>query len=172
MQVINREEQKEKPEGIFKIFLAAAFIIVGCSLLLSALGLHFLGISYIWPLFMLIPVIPMGMAFVREPKKAVGVMIPIVILTYYAAFFIVCNYTDWRFINFIWPNFLLGPGIAFVVMFYLTRKSEFLIPAGILILLAIIFFGTLFDSHLLSGVSFIVVGLLLIFSFFVKSKKE
>ena len=173
MEVVsNEKERRPQHEGTFKIFIATAFILVGLSLLFSAMGIYVFSMKYLWPLFMLIPVITLTLTFLKNPVKNVGVMIPIVILTYYCIFFLVCNYTEWYYIDIMWPNFIMAPGLAFVVMYYLTRKAEFLIPAGILILLAIIFFGTLFNSHLISGIAFIVIGLVIIFSYFAKMGKE
>ena len=51
-----------------------------------------------------------------------------------------CALEGWWNMNYLWPGFLIGPGLGFVFMYLLGKREKgLLIPAGILIGMGLIF---------------------------------
>jgi hypothetical protein len=122
----------------------------------------FLFIDRLWPLFMLIPVAVLALAWADKGREASGVVIPIVILTFYAAYFLWLNYTSWANSGTTWPNYLIGPGLAFIAYYFVERKAELLIPAFILLGLASVFYTAMYDNTLIIGGFLVLAGLIIL----------
>ncbi len=122
----------------------------------------FLFVDRLWPLFMLIPVAVLALAWADKGREASGVVIPIVILTFYAAYFLWLNYTSWANSGTTWPNYLIGPGLAFIAYYFVERKAELLIPAFILLGLASVFYTAMYDNTLIIGGFLVLAGLIIL----------
>jgi hypothetical protein len=122
----------------------------------------FLFIDRLWPLFMLIPVAVLALAWADKGREASGVVIPIVILTFYATYFLWLNYTSWANSGTTWPNYLIGPGLAFIAYYFVERKAELLIPAFILLGLASVFYTAMYDNTLIIGGFLVLAGLIIL----------
>ncbi len=139
-------------------------------LLLCAVGIlflmgnffHILSIGRLWPLFMLVPVTLLAIAWIEKGRQASGVVIPMTILSFYAGYFLWLNYTSWGNTATTWPNFLIGPGLAFVLYYFVERKTGLLVPAFILLGLAALFYTALYDNSLIIGGFLILSGLYLL----------
>lgn len=161
---------------VSSIVFGGLLVVIG---VLFILGLIFnqLTMKNLWPLFMLIPVVFMVMALLKEGMKAIGVIIPITILTFLVGYFLWLNFTDWSNVRTTWPNFILAPGLGLLLFFIFDRKIGTLIPAGILISLAVIFYATIiretqFDMRLAIGILIIGVGVLTIIKTIVENKNK
>lgn len=121
-------------------------------------------VGNLWPLFMLIPVVPLVFVWIRGKEKSSGVVLPIVVLIFFCVYFLWLNYTHWSNVADTWPNFLIGPGLGFLALYFVSRLWGYLIPAGVLLGLGGIFYTELMDNTYLIGVLMIVAGVIFILS--------
>ncbi|MEI6613641.1 MAG: hypothetical protein WCL37_01975 [Chrysiogenales bacterium] len=120
---------------------------LGGGIIITLLGLiflldnfyNFLSVGLLWPLFMLIPAIPLGLAWAEKGKAAAAVVVPITILVFYSAYFLWLNYTSWAYSATTWPNYLIGPGLGLLFLYLIKRKGGLLVAAFILLGLAALF---------------------------------
>lgn len=132
-----------------------------------------LDMDILWPFFMLIPATILTALFLRDREKYVGALFPITLLIFYAVYFLWLNFTSWENTITTWPNFIIGPGVSFLVLYLAKREVGFLIPAFILILLGAIFYSEILDSTMALSLALIAGGVALVArSFFVNGKKE
>jgi hypothetical protein len=122
----------------------------------------FLFIDKLWPLFLLIPVVVLALVWAEKGHEASGVVIPMVILTFYAGYFLWLSYTSWANTVYTWPNYIIGPGLAFVVYYFIERKWELLVPAFVMLGLASVFYTVIYDNTLVIGGFLVLAGLIVI----------
>ena len=148
-------------------------ILVGIGLIFL-IGNFFpsLSIDMLWPFFMLVPVGILIPIWFMDRRKNAGVLIPITILTFYACYFLWLNFTSWENVEYTWPNFLIGPGISFLAVYFANKRWEFTIPAFILLLLGAIFYSELMDDTLIIALALIAVGLFLVIRFLFANKNN
>jgi len=123
---------------------------------------RFLDAERIWPLLLLIPVIPLAINWVEKGREAVGAIIPITILVFYCGYFLWLTHTHWVGAGTTWPNYLIGPGLGFLFLYASERKGGLLVPAFILIGLAAAFYSAIYGNSLLFGAFLILAGALLV----------
>ncbi|MDQ1350367.1 MAG: hypothetical protein QG657_668 [Acidobacteriota bacterium] len=155
------EEKKNKEYNFGVLVLGSILVGVGV-LMLAANIIPHLGMAKLWPLFMLIPVAILIAVFIQDKTKLSAVIFPVILLLFYCGYFLWLNFTTWEYAATTWPNFLIGPGLGFLGLYFAARKWEFLIPAIILLMLAAIFYGAIIENTLIVGILFIAVGLLFI----------
>jgi hypothetical protein len=139
-------------------------------LILTLLGLvfllnnfyGFLSMEQLWPLFMLIPVIPMAAAWAEKGREAAATVVPITILVFYSGYFLWLNYTSWGYSGTSWPNYLIGPGLGFLFLYFIERKGALLVPAFVLLGLAAAFYGAIYGNSLVLGGFLILAGSVLV----------
>lgn len=149
-------------------------IFVGVIFLLSAVFKLF-SMDKLWPLFIMIPVPFISIAiFQKGSKERFGALIPIVILTYLTTYFLWLNYNPggWSMVKTTWPHFIMMPGAAFLITYIFMGEAGLLIPASILIVTAMVFFGLVQENKLMIGVLIILLGLLVIIRSVVKFFKS
>jgi len=112
-------------------------IALGCIFL--AYNIYGFDVETYWPLFFTIPIVLFLGAFITNRRNG-GVLVPVGIFVVLGAMFQYCELEGWYHMEWLWPGFLLAPGLG-LFLFYLTnREKGLLIPAGILTGLSIIFF--------------------------------
>jgi len=155
------EEKKSKE---YKVgFLVFGGILVGLGVLFLATNLiPFLSVEKLWPLFLMVPVAILLAVWLQGGARSSGVIMPIVILTFYCGYFLWLNFTSWYNVDTTWPNFILGPGLGFLGLFIVTRKWEYLIPSSILLLLTAVFYATIIENTIFVGLLLIILGLVFI----------
>lgn len=139
-------------------------------IVLAALGVlfllnnfqRFLDAGKVWPLFLLIPVIPMAIRWLEKGREEAGLVVPITILTFYCGHFLWLTHSHWRGAGTTWPNFLLGPGLGFLFLYLIERRPPLLAPAFILIGLAAAFYGGIYGTSLPLGGVLILAGVILV----------
>lgn len=92
-----------------------------------------------------------------------GIWLPVTILIFYMGYFLWLNQVGWYHAETTWPNFLIGPGLGFFVLFLLKKEWGYIIPALTLLILAGIFYSEFMDNSLAFALGFIAAGLMLIF---------
>lgn len=165
---------EEKKDQNFKVgFLIFGSILVGVGALFLIVNMiPYLDVGKLWPLFMLIPVAILITVWIQDKKKSSGVVLPIIVLVFYCGYFLWLNFTTWSYTETTWPNFLIGPGLGFIGLYFATRKWEYLIPSFILLILAAIFYAAIIENTLIVGILLIAMGILLILkSLFLKKDK-
>jgi len=135
-------------------------VLLGVLFLLNNIY-RFLDAERIWPLFLLIPVIPLALNWLEKGRDAAGAVIPITILVFYCVYFLWLSHTHWAAAGTTWPNFLIGPGLGFLFLFAIERKGGLLVPALILLGLGAAFYSGIYGNSLPLGSFLILAGALL-----------
>ena len=123
---------------------------------------HFLNAERVWPLFLLIPVIPLAIQWLEKGREAAGAVIPITILVFYCGYFLWLTHTSWMGAGTTWPNYLVGPGLGFLLLYFIERRTGLLVPAFILLGLAAAFYSAIYNHSLPLGGFLIAAGLVLV----------
>jgi len=123
---------------------------------------RFLDAERTWPLFLLIPVIPLVIHWAEKGREAAGVVIPITILVFYCGYFLWLTHTSWAGAGTTWPNYLVGPGLGFLLLYFIERKGGLLVPAFILLGLAAAFYSAMYGISLPLGAFLLVAGAILV----------
>lgn len=121
----------------------------------------------VWPLWMIFG----GLVFLGlylANRRNYGFLMPAAVLLSQGALFQFCAWDNrWYYMGELWPVFILGPGLGFLLMYFFgKRETGFVIPAFILIGLSLIFFVTLGPFRAYSDfwpVLLILAGLFLVF---------
>lgn len=154
----------KKMESEFKVGMVVfGAILVGVGLLFLVANLvPRIGIGTLWPLFLLIPVAILITVWIQDKRRSAGVIFPIIVLLFYCGYFLWLNLTTWAYTATSWPNFLIGPGLGFLALYFVTKKNEYLIPAFILLILSAIFYAAIIENTLIVGILMVALGLILI----------
>jgi hypothetical protein len=145
--------------GIILILLGTFFLIANA----ADLRLE----SY-WPIFVLGPGLAFFYMFTRD-RKNYGLLMPATILTVIGILFFVCEFSGWRWMDRLWPLFMMAPGLGFIMMYLFGKRERgLLIPAGILTALGLIFLLQINESGYLWPAVLIALGLLIL----LKGKKQ
>jgi hypothetical protein len=167
-------EKKKDDSTVVSLVIGILFVLVGAFLLFGQRIMH-LSIENLWPLFFLIPISLLSVAWIQDREKNEGAVIPVVILTFLMVYFLWLNFTHWGNVEYTWPNFLLAPGLGLLVFYFTGKKKEVLIPAFILLSLGAIFYSMIYQNSTLIALLMIGTGMILAGrSLFLKSpeKKE
>jgi len=125
---------------------------------------RFLDAERTWPLFLLIPVIPLASNWLEKGRAASGAVVPITTLVFYCGYFLWLTHTHWAGAGTTWPNYLIGPGLGFLLLYASERKTGLLVPAFVLLGLAAAFYSALTAASLPLGVFLIAAGAILVLS--------
>ncbi|HFE64031.1 MAG TPA: hypothetical protein ENK14_06385 [Caldithrix sp.] len=116
-------------------------IIVGLLFLGNNLDWFYLDWETMWPLLMIIGGVLFWIGWLAN-RKETGLLMPGTILLAYGLLFEYCVLFGWYWMDEYWPVFLLGPGLGFLFMYFLgNREKGLLIPAGVLIVLSLLFWS-------------------------------
>jgi len=89
-------------------------------------------------------------------------VIPITILVFYCAHFLWLTHTSWSGAGTTWPNFLIAPGLGFLLLFFIERRTGLLAPAFVLLGLGAAFNSAIYDSSLPLGGFLVLAGAILV----------
>ncbi len=162
------------------LFWGLLLIIVGLVLLGSKIFNYSLDIfrwDYMWPIFLLLPGLSFEFGYFTTRKNP-GVLVPGGILTVLGALFFFENFTHNRYSDKTWPVYLLAVafGLFQLYVFSKPKSNGLLIPIFILTLIPVVAYAgmfvsgleNIFNTGLIFGVIFIVLGIY----FFYKSFKK
>lgn len=122
-----------------------------------------------WPFFILVIGLVFEIGYFSSSKKEPGLLVPAGILITISGIFITNIVFGWYMMEYLWPLFIMAPGIGLLQLFLFSKKKEIalLIPIGISLLLGTYFLLGIFfyfiDFLLFISVVVILVGLLLVF---------
>lgn len=133
---MTKEEQKNSFND--KLIVGIILIVIGIFILLVQAG-TIQGENF-WTLL----IAGIGIAFFAGylmNREQFGLLMPGSILTIIGVLFFYLAQTDWDQMEFLWPTFILAPGIGFFLMNFATGgKKKFYIPGLILTVVAIAFY--------------------------------
>ncbi|HLE06272.1 MAG TPA: hypothetical protein VI790_02890 [Candidatus Nanoarchaeia archaeon] len=154
---------KAVPKSDDSVIAGIVLIILGGVFLLNAVfGWHLL-----WPLVILFPALVIFVVYARSGFTDHGVIIPIVILSTISLLFLSFTFGIflWGDLSFLWPVFVLAPGVGLMVYAFVSRDFDALIPSVILMTVSFTFLFSQFWVYW--PIILIVIGLIVI----LKSKK-
>jgi len=97
-------------------------------------------------------------------RENYGVLMPGTTLLIYGLLFVYCVNNGWSNMEYLWPVFILGPGLGFFAMYLLgTREGRLLTTSLILIGLSLVFFIGWDRSELFWPIILIIIGIILLF---------
>ncbi len=136
-------------------------IILGLIFVANSVGLWSLTVS--WPSVLLLVGIGILVGYIASPKNY-GLLMPAVILIVLSIPLFVCTITDdWQKMIRLWPIFILGPSVGFILMYFAgPREKSSLVPALILAATGILFLVVFNYFTFFWPILFFVVGLILI----------
>lgn len=121
-----------------------------------------LDFGYLWPWLMIIGGAFFWFNWVGN-RREIGLLMPGTILPVYGGVFWYCVRYGWWNMEDLWPFFLIGPGLGFLMMYLLgKRDSGLLVPAGILLGLGLVFWAGWNNFSLLWPLILIAIGIRLI----------
>jgi len=141
-----------------RLAMGVIFVCIGILFLLDN-WVPMLELHYTWPFFMLVPAAVLALIWIKRGKEASPLVFPITLLLFFCGYFIWLNHVGWWNVEFTWPNFLLGPGLAFLALYFVRRRSGLLIPAIILIGLSAIFYIEFARDTWFMGLVLIAAGI-------------
>jgi len=125
---------------ISDFIIGLALVVLGLIFLFENFGIIEFDFSRMWPLIVILAGSGFWIGFFRSRKDS-GLILPGTILLVYGFLFLFCALYGWWYMENLWPGFLFGPGLGFVLMYLFGEKEVgLLIPGGILLGLSIIFF--------------------------------
>jgi len=125
---------------ISDFIIGLALVVLGLIFLFENFGIIEFDFSRMWPLIVISAGSGFWIGFFRSRKDS-GLILPGTILLVYGFLFLFCALYGWWYMENLWPGFLFGPGLGFVLMYLFGEKEVgLLIPGGILLGLSIIFF--------------------------------
>ncbi len=141
---------------ISDLIVGLALIILGSIFLFENFGIIEFDFSRIWPVIVVFAGAGFWVGFLRS-RKDYALIMPGTILIIIGLIFWFCAQYGWWYMEDLWPFFLFGPGLGFLLMYVLGEKETgFLIPGTILIGLSLIFI--LRFSHFLNYWPLILIG--------------
>lgn len=159
---IDMSQNKETNRPL-NLVMGITLASVGLIFLLNNL-FHYLTVAKLWPLFMLIPAFLFTWLWIRDKDRYYVFLFPVTLLVFFCIYFLALNFTSWRWVEVTWPNFLIGPALAFLVLYLPKKEWGFLLPSVILFILAAIFYSELlYNATIIAAIVFIILGIFFIF---------
>ena len=146
---------KQRPllPGIILIWVGALFLVANFA---------DISLSDVWPEVIIALSAVFFVVGFRDRTKF-GLLMPATILLIVGGIFVACEREGWYLMQFLWPLFILAPGLGFFMLFLFGNKDRsLLIPGGILTGLGFIFLLQQQGYARLWPLILIVVGLVLV----------
>ena len=96
----------------FNLFIGICLLIFGLVLLIVHLGISPISLVVLWPSFPILIGI-LFLSFYFTDRKKIGFIMPGVILVLIGAISFFCTLTHWENMKYLWPMFILSPGLGF-----------------------------------------------------------
>lgn len=144
------------------LMLGVFLIILGIFILIVQIE------NFYWRSFWPSILISLGILFVIGfliNRLNFSLLMPAAILLIIGALFQYCTLFDWYRMEYLWPTFILAPGIGFFFMYFFGPKNNKLwIPGIILITIAVIFYAQFWYCFRFWPIVLIIIGVYLILS--------
>lgn len=151
-----------------------ALVVLGILLLYdNAFNVNLFSMARLWPIFLL----GLGLVFeisyfASHSRNNPGLLVPGGILTTLGLVFFFQTYTDWYFMKYSWPFFILAVAIGlFQLYLFSGRPKPLLIPIFILSTVSVVSFSILVLNGFMSFINFslfapivlIIIGIVILF---------
>jgi hypothetical protein len=151
--------------------IGVGLIILGILFLFENFGYIAFDFADVWPVFVIMAGAGFWIGFIQD-KKNYGLVMPGTILIIYGLMFFYCSVEGWYYMTYLWPVFIIGPGIGFFMMYLLgQREKGMLVPASILTGLGLLFMLSKTGIMRYWPVILIIVGIVLIVRYQMKPKQ-
>ena len=147
------------------LVIGICLLIFGIILLVVNLGINPISLVILWPVFPILIGI-MFLTFYFTDRKKIGFIMPGVILVLVGATSFICTLTTWNNMRYLWPVFVLSPGLGFFGTYLAGIRERFQLIWGIaLTFFSLIFFFIRSGLEILWPIVLILTGLIFIFLF-------
>lgn len=160
------------------VTIALSLIVIGVVMITSNLFKQ-LTILRTWPIFLVIPLFLSGLAYFNSPDSKKPMIFFVTLFLQLMIFFFIWSLPlNYRWMERIWPFFLIIPGVSFLIQYFLIRDVRIVIFAGLFLLTGIIslFFSmSVFPLKLLMliwPVFLVIGGIFIILAVFIKPKAK
>ena len=145
------------------LIIGICLLIFGVVLLIVHLGISPISLVVLWPTFPILIGI-LFLSFYFTDQKKVGFIMPGVILVLIGATSFICTLTTWDNMKYLWPMFILSPGLGFFWTYFAGTREKFQIIWGsVLSIVALVFFFIRAGLEILWPIVLMVIGLIFIF---------
>jgi hypothetical protein len=152
------------------MIIGIGLIILGILFLFENFGYIAFDFKDVWPVFVILAGAGFWLGYVQD-KKNYGLLMPGTILIIYGIMFFYCSVEGWYYMTYLWPLFIIAPGIGFFMMFLLGQKEKgLLVPASILTGIGILFMLGKSGFIRYWPVLLIILGIVMIVRYQIKSK--
>jgi hypothetical protein len=130
-----------------------------------------LAVAYkLWPLILTVLAIGFIGIFIRRERRDAHYLAIGVYILCFSGLALACTFSSWTMLATLWPSFIAFLGIAFLSVFLFCRKTRINVLAGLLLVsLAAVLFFVVYDlGARLWWTTFILAGLSVFFSGWVK----
>ncbi|MBN2424177.1 MAG: hypothetical protein JXR46_01510 [Calditrichaceae bacterium] len=147
---------QKKALGLILIFLGIVFLLEN----LSIIEFDFLRV---WPLFVILSGLGFWLGYLVN-RQLITFIMPGTLLLIYGFLFFYCGIFGWDMMSYLWPVFLLGPGVGFFLIYLLGDKNKILLwPAGLLTVISFLFIFRYLEYLRYWPSLLIIGGIILIF---------
>ena len=150
--------------------IGIGLVILGVLFLFENFGYIAFDFKDIWPVFVILAGTGFWIGYIQD-KKNYGLIMPGTILIIYGLMFFYCSVEGWYYMSYLWPVFIMGPGIGFFLMYLIGQQEKgMLIPASILTGLGILFMLSKTGVMRYWPVVLIIIGIVMIVRYQIKSR--
>ncbi len=151
------------------LIVGIVLIVLAVILLVINWGASPISLSVIWPIFPILIGI-LFISFYFANKSQVGFLMPGVILLLTGLAFLVCTISTWNNMRYLWPVFILAPGLGFFSNYAAGQKERFhLIWGTVLTVVALIFLFVRSKLEVLWPLLLLLIGLIFVFIYIGKT---
>lgn len=145
------------------IIMGIGLVIFGFLFLFDTWSFVSFNFADFWPIILILTGTAFLVGFWRS-KSNYGILMPGTVLIIYGLMFLISASFGWENMGKLWPGFLFGPGLGFLLMYWFGKREKgLLVPATIMIILAFIFWGGFFFMFKLWPIFLVLFGAYLIF---------
>jgi hypothetical protein len=156
-----------------RLVTGAVFIVLGIFLLLVRFTELPIGHG-LWPFFLIVGGLLFYLGYFWSHNRrpgAVGMLFPGTYLLIIGLLFLVLNIIGWRYMQYLWPIFVLGVAISFAVMYFFTPagdkdKKDLRSTALIMLVISAGLFVIAAKAGIFWPIALVVIGLFIIFKSF------
>jgi hypothetical protein len=174
-QTPTRREAAVYKKPVWLVF-AISLIIIGFLGILGSFSLITITWEKVWPVFLIVPGLIFEFGYFRN-RKLYGFLVPGGILIVLGILFFFCSFIGYNLLDFLWPVFIMAPGIGLLQMYFFATRSKGVFIGGLIPFSvgALFMFFTLLQNAFFSvlfPVVLIAIGAYLLLRYFYKSKKR
>jgi hypothetical protein len=152
--------------------IGLALVALGLLFLFDNFGVIEFDFGRLWPVIVILVGVGFWIGFYKN-RDEFGLIIPGTILVVYGLLFWISIIFNMSIGNGLWPVFILGPGLGFLLIYLIAKRDPgFLIPGAILTGLAVLFFLIFNNIFSYWPLFLIIIGAYLVYTYLRSSKES